>query len=385
MNYGKFVALHPFYPLLATGNYDNTAKLWLVNYDGTETTCTATLKGHTGSVSSVAFHPRLPLLVTGSHDNSAKFWMLNPDSTAATCTATLEGHTCVISSVAFHPHLPLLATGSRDQTAKLWLINSNGTSATCTVTLGGHSRYGIDSVTFHPCLPLLATICADFSLKVWVINSEGTAATCTASLKGKGFGVIYRNSVTFHPRLPLLAANCADKYNNLNMVKLWLLNSDYTSATCAATLVYRDCNVLDCIVFHPFLPLLAIRSHDSSVKLWLLNSEGTAATCTSTLQGLNRDNSHFCGSLAFHPRLPLLATVTYSLRRSRMPTTDMPCFSTRSVTFRFRFCPEPRPQMPVVHMLAGGGTHCAHAGTASEHGGSGCWTEGGVPFSMNLF
>jgi len=385
-NYGDSVALHPFLPLLATGNYDNTAKLWEVNYDGTETTCIATLNGHSDSVSSVAFHPRLPLLVTGSHDHTAKFWLLNPDGTAATCTATMEGHTCSIRSVAFHPRLPLLATGSRDETAKLWLINSSGTSATCTATLGGHSRYGIDSVSFHPCLPLLATICSDFSLKLWVLNSEGTSATCTASLKGTSGGVCYGNSVTFHSRLPLFAANCADRYGSSNMVKLWSLNSDYTSATCAATLLWpRGCNSLDCIVFHPFLPLLAIRGSDNSVKLWSLNSEGTAATCTSTLEGIIGDNRNFSGSLAFHPRLPLLATVTYSLRRSQMPITHMPCFSTCSTSFRFCFCPEPRPQMPGVHMLAGGGTRNAHAGTASEHCGSGFFTEGGLPFSMDHF
>ena len=160
------VALHPFLPLLATGSWGKTTKLWLVNSNGTEATCIATLEGHTESVSTVAFHPRLPLLVTGSHDNTAKFWLLNSDGTAATCTATLEGHTSFISSVSFHPHLPLLATGSYDQTAKLWMINSSGTSATCTATLGGHSHYGIAFVAFHQCLPMLATICGDFSFTI---------------------------------------------------------------------------------------------------------------------------------------------------------------------------------------------------------------------------
>jgi WD40 repeat protein len=270
----------------------------------------------------------------------------------------------------FHPHLPLLATGS-DDTAKLWLVNSNGTSATCTATLGGHTD-DISSVAFHPCLPLAATICRNFSLKVWVLNSEGTAATCTAFLKGKGYSVYYlKPSVTFHPHLPLLAANCDDECNQ-SQVKLWLLNFDYTSATCAATFY----GMFDFIGFHPCLPLLAIRSNDNTVKLWSLNSDGTAPTCTSTLKGIIGESGHTSGSVAFHPRLPLLATVFYSLQLSQKKRTPI----TSTTNFRFCFCPEPRPQMPVMHMLAGGST-----GTALEHGGSGFWTSKGAPYSMNMF
>ena len=250
------------------------------------------------------------------------------------------------------------------------LINSNGTSATCTATLWGHTNHRFCIVAFHPCLPLVATICDNFSLKVWVLNSEGTAATCTASLQGKRFSVCFHVSVTFHPHLPLLAANCMDYYNQ-SKVKLWLLNSDYTSATCAAIFD----RMVDFIGFHPWLPLLAIRSKDNTVKLWSLNSDGTAATCTSTLKGIIGDSGHTSGSVAFHPRLPLLAIVSYSLQlpqRKRAPVTR--------TSFRFCFCPEPRPQMPVVHMLAGGST-----GTALEHGGSGFWTSKGAPYSMNMF
>jgi WD40 repeat protein len=373
------VALHPFLPLLATGSYDKTPKMWLVNSNGMEATCIATLEGHKDSVSTVAFHPRLPLLVTGSHDNTAKFWLLNSDGTAATCTATLEGHTSFISSVSFHPHLPLLATGSYDQTAKLWMINSSGTSATCNATLGGHSHYGIASVAFHQCLPLLATICGDFSLKVWVMNSKGTEATCTASLKGQGFGVC-GNFVSFHPSLPLFAAKSCDQYNTPNTVKLWLLSSNYTSATCAATLDgHKGSWNVNFVGFHPCLPLLAIRSNENTVKVWSLNSDGTAATCTSTLEGIIGNSDGTSGSLAFHPWLPLLASVTSSLQLSKRKRAS----PTRSTTFRFCFCPEPKPQMPVVRMLAGSGTHNGHTGTAAEHGGSGRWTAGGALFDSD--
>jgi hypothetical protein len=40
-------------------------------------TCVSTLQGHSGSVSSVAFHPSAPYLATGSWDNTAKLWQLS--------------------------------------------------------------------------------------------------------------------------------------------------------------------------------------------------------------------------------------------------------------------------------------------------------------------
>ena len=75
----------------------------------------STLEGHSGIVQSVAFHPTVPLLATGSWDITAKLWRFSPDGSRATCVATLEGGTGYRShfwSVAFHPTAPLLATGS---------------------------------------------------------------------------------------------------------------------------------------------------------------------------------------------------------------------------------------------------------------------------------
>ena len=55
-------------------------------------TCVATLEGHMYAVYSVAFHPTAPLLTTGSYDNTVRLWLLSCDNSSATCVATLEGH-----------------------------------------------------------------------------------------------------------------------------------------------------------------------------------------------------------------------------------------------------------------------------------------------------
>ena len=157
------VAFHPILPLLATGSWDRTAKLWRFSADGSAATCVATLAGHRHSV---AFHPTEPLLATGSGDNTAKLWRFEPDGSAATCVATLAGHSNYVSSVAFHPTAPLLATGSCDYTAKLWHFSAYGTAATCVATLAGHSN-NVLSVAFHPTAPLLATGSCDDTAKLW--------------------------------------------------------------------------------------------------------------------------------------------------------------------------------------------------------------------------
>jgi WD40 repeat protein len=333
------VAFHPKLPLLATASVEDTAKLWRFSADGSTTTCVATLEeehGHSNDVISVAFHPKLPLLATGSKDDTAKLWSFNPDGSednnmSATCVATLgrenHGHSYYVTSVAFHPELPLIATGCTDYTAELWSFNPNGLeignmSATCVETLGGWGlpdthRDWVNSVAFHPVLPLLATGSHDRTAKLWRFDSDGLAednmsATCVATLEGDSGHSDIVNSVAFHPTLPLLATGSDD-----SSAKLWRFDPDGSardnmSATCVATLIGHDIYVVISVAFHPLLPLLATCSADGTAKLWRFNPHGSArdnmsATCVDTLRG----HSNIVTSVAFHPKLSLLATGSF--------------------------------------------------------------------------
>jgi WD40 repeat protein len=160
------VAFHATLPLLATGSWDKTAKLWRLSSDNSSATCVATLQGHSDPITSVAFHAMAPLLATGSEDKTAKLWRLSSDNSSATCVATLEGHYNSVYSVVFHAMAPLLATGSCDKTAKLWRLSSDNSSATCVATLAGH-RKTVTSVAFHATAPLLATGSWDKTAKLW--------------------------------------------------------------------------------------------------------------------------------------------------------------------------------------------------------------------------
>ena len=297
-HYISSVAFHQSLPLMATGSWDNTAKVWKLSADGTVATFLTTLVGHSNWVTSVAFHPSLPLLATGSYDKTAKLWRLEPDDgTATTCVATLDhrngGHDRCVTSVAFHTKFPLLATGSWDNTAKVWRLSADGTRATCVSTLREHVYY-VSSVAFHPRLPFMATGSDDMTAKVWRISPGGTKVTCITTLILQKFVF----SVAFHPRLPLLATGSGEK-----TAKLWQLElADSTTASCIATLTGHK-NSVSSVVFHPSLPFLATGSNDRIAKIWHLSADGTDVTNVATLEG--HDGVIY---IAFHPSLPLMAT-----------------------------------------------------------------------------
>jgi len=107
------------------------------------------------------------------------------------------------------------------------------------------------------------------------------------------------NCVAFHPHLPMFATGNRHGHTNL-----WRLNDDSTLAqrTPVDTLVGHS----DYVTFHPQLPIVATGSPAGIVKLWRLNDDGTLAEPTSvaTVRGRN----HEIISIAFHPRLPIFAT-----------------------------------------------------------------------------
>src|SRR5262249_51471227 len=101
----------------------------------------APFKGHADLVYSVAFSPDGKTLASGSWDNTARIW----DVGSGNEKATLKGHTGPIMSVALSADGKTLATGSIDKTVKVWDV-TNGTER---LTLRGHA-HSVYSVAFSP-------------------------------------------------------------------------------------------------------------------------------------------------------------------------------------------------------------------------------------------
>ncbi len=76
--------------------------------------------GHTSNVESVCFSPNGKLLATGSWDNTARLW----DVATGRCVRVLEGHTGRVYSVRFSPDGKLLVTGSWDHSVRFWNVTS---------------------------------------------------------------------------------------------------------------------------------------------------------------------------------------------------------------------------------------------------------------------
>jgi F-box/WD-40 domain protein MET30 len=112
---------HPSFPVLITGSYDRTARVW--NLDtGKEI---RVLHGHGRAVRALQFDEAK--LVTGSMDRTLKVWNWRTGA----CIRTLEGHSDGIVCLNFDSNV--LASGSVDTTIKIW----NFRNGEC-FTLRGH-------------------------------------------------------------------------------------------------------------------------------------------------------------------------------------------------------------------------------------------------------
>ncbi len=135
---------HPSFPVLITGSYDRTARVWNLE-TGTEVQC---LSGHTRAIRALQFDEAK--LITGSMDHTMRVWNWRTGQ----CLKVLEGHTEGVVCLRFDSNV--LASGSVDTTVKVW----NFRTGEC-FTLRGH---------------------CDWVNAVQLWDSSGSSASCDTSL-----------------------------------------------------------------------------------------------------------------------------------------------------------------------------------------------------------
>ncbi|HPO15898.1 MAG TPA: metallophosphoesterase [Candidatus Hydrogenedentes bacterium] len=291
------IAWSPDGRMLASPSADKTIRVWDVETGE----CLHTIKGHNRDVKSVSFDPSGLTLASGSDDHTVKLWDLSSpnessgDSGRLLCT--LEGHMSFVYIVAFDPTGRMLASGSADNTVKLWDLLTpfevGADSERLLCTLEGH-KDSVNSVTFDPAGHMLASGSDDRTVRLWDVSAPFEAGADSwrllRTLEGHKNWV---NCVSFDPAGHMLASGSDDK-----TVKLW----EAASGRLLRTLEGHTGN----IKYLAFLfdgRLVASKGSDDTVRLW---SRDTGA-CLCMLPELA--SGKWPPSLAFHPRLPLLATV----------------------------------------------------------------------------
>ncbi|HSS75377.1 MAG TPA: TIR domain-containing protein [Thermoanaerobaculia bacterium] len=266
------VAFDPKGGTLASGSADETVKLWEVRSGN----LLRTLEGLHPGVYSMAFDPQGGTLSSWSTDNTVMLWEVR----SGKLLHTLEGTDGAIGRLVFVRQNGMLASGSTDGTVRLWEAHGE-----LFHTLDGHEDQ-VTSVAFDPQGGMLASGSLDGTVKMW----EARSGKLLRTLEGRQTQVW---SVEFDQQGGTLASGGDD-----STVDLW----DARSGNLLRTLEGHTADV-DIVAFSQDGRLLASKSRDHTIRLWSCATWETVAVIPEpTLDGF------WIPALAFHPRLPLLAT-----------------------------------------------------------------------------
>ena len=190
--------------------------------------CISVGQSHTQDVKSVIWHPTRELLLSCSYDDTLKVWQDDDDDWV--CTETLKGHQSTVWDATFEPSEGnFLVSCSEDKSIILWkftnpnLTPSQGDEVTRFVKVAEdkttHTRtiYSVDWSRSN----LLITGSADDAIRLFSLedlNGESPSMTLRYTEPKAHSSDI--NCVKWHPSLPILAS-CGDD----GVVRIWSIDN----------------------------------------------------------------------------------------------------------------------------------------------------------------
>lgn len=265
------IAWSPDGRVLASPSADKTIKLW----NAKTGECLHTIEGYRDEVHCVAFDPTSRILASGSADQTVKMW----EATSGRLLRTLEGQNNSVWSVSFDPLGRTLASGGGGQTVQVWEV------ARGRLLLELDHKGGVPSVAFDRASCTVASGSLDKTIKLWDPNTGRLLNTITVQDSV--------SSVAFDPRGSALASAGSG-----GTIRLW----DVDSGQLTRSLEGHTSSV-NRIGFSSVHRLLGTKGSDDTVRIWAADSGACVAVIPEPAVGWGSSG------LAFHPELPLLATV----------------------------------------------------------------------------
>ena len=294
-----------------------------------------TLRGHTRQISRIAWSPQGTLLASCSEDGLIRLWEIP----SGNCSSELRGHTAAALALAFDSAGARLASGGADGTIQFWNTHERKRIA----WIATHAQE-ITGIAFAPGDEMLASAATNGAVKLWAtdsLNLDHTFREYGSTERGAGFDFAGRLSrvrnVAFAPIGLTLAADDAN-----GIVTLWdaetgtqlrslaehagavtSLAFDPTGLTLATAGIDRTVKIWDTssgqllcsleghtgpvttVAFSPDGQLLASKGdeRDGTIRIWNAITGAAVATIPEPV------STKSAGGIAFHPRLPLLASV----------------------------------------------------------------------------
>jgi len=257
---------------LASPSVDRSIRVWDVNAEN----CKDILQGHEKTVISVAWSPDGQYLASASMDKTIRIW----DIAKSKYLQTLNGHGDTVYSAMWSPSGKQFASASFDGTIRLWDITQNKQLH----VFERHTDH-IISIAWSPDGQYLASASTDNTICLWDTVDRKELQKMVGHTKST-YGVAWSPS-GLH-----LASASTD-----GTIRLWNTNNGK-----ALQVLEGHSGGVGSIAFSSNNDWLASKGSDT-VKLWHCNTWNCVVTISESV------NSNWTVGIAFHPHLPILATL----------------------------------------------------------------------------